>query len=152
MLKKLKLKILNKSENPNPVYETEGAAGFDIAAGERIEIPARGVKLIPTGLHFILESGYEAQLRLRSSLYKSGVIMPNAPGTIDSDYRGEIKIPVRNINHFENIVFNKGDRIAQVIVQRIPRVTLEFINEEDFNEHEFKTTRGSGGFGSTGIQ
>ena len=151
MLKKSKLKILNKSDNPNPSYKTEGAAGFDIAASEDITITACSAGLVPTGLHFIVEPGYEAQLRLRSSLYASGAIMPNAPGTIDSDYRGEIKIPIRNVKPYQNIHFNKGDRITQVVIQRIPWVDLEFVDEDTFNTSEFETTRGTGGFGSTGV-
>ena len=92
-----KVYIFNKSQNPDPEYQTLKAAGFDIASNEDVTIEPGAVDLIGTGLHFVLMPYYEAQIRLRSSWGLKGLIIPNAPGTIDEDYRGEIKVMLKNI-------------------------------------------------------
>jgi len=142
------VKILNLSPNPNPEYQTEGAAGFDLAVAWDITVEPHGSVLVPTGLHMIIPEGFEGQLRLRSSMYKKGIVMPNAPGTIDSDYRGEIFIAVRNLDEYP-IHFKVGDRIAQMVIKEVPKTTLRFLNPDQFASAEV-TARGSKGFGSTG--
>jgi dUTP pyrophosphatase len=134
-------------ELPLPEYMTPGAAGMDIYAAvtEKISIAPGGRALIPTGLRVALPVGYEAQIRPRSGLaVKHGVTLLNAPGTIDSDYRGEIKVIV--INHGdEPFIVKRGDRIAQMIIQTVSRaVFIERASLED-------TSRGHGGFGHTGV-
>jgi len=141
--------ILNKSDNPNPEYKTEGSAGFDIAANETVRIPPQTTVLVGTGLYFSLLHGYEAQLRLRSSWGFRGVIMPNAPATIDPDYRGEIKICVRNLN-IEAITVKKGDRVAQVVCSPVFCPKILIMDTDEWNSPINKTLRGEGGFGSTG--
>lgn len=144
----VQVRILNNSNNPTPEYKTEGAAGFDIASSETIFISAQGSVLVSTGIHVIIPEGYEGQLRLRSSMYKKPFVMPNAPGTIDSDYRGEIKIPLRNLNSLCPETIVKGERIAQIVIQKLPQVDIEEVSEDAFFG---KTTeRGLKGFGSTG--
>ena len=142
------LKILNKSDNPDPEYKTSGAAGFDIAVSEDCTIQGASAGLVPTGLHVIIPEGYEGQLRLRSSMWKKHIVMPNAPGTIDSDYRGEIKIPIRNLASYQSVRFNKGERIAQLVISEVPHVDMVYVKEGYFNSYD--TNRGSKGFGSTG--
>ncbi len=133
-----------------PAYETNLAAGVDlraaIAQNEPIILKPAERKLIPTGLAMALPDGYEAQIRPRSGLaYKHGISVVNAPGTIDADYRGEIKILL--INHgSEDFIINRGDRIAQMIIA--PVIQAEFIISDNLS----KTKRGSGGYGSTGIK
>jgi len=144
----MQIKILNKSDNPTPGYQSEGAAGFDIAADEDVTLVAREGRLVSTGIHVIIPKGYEGQLRLRSSMYKTNLVMPNSPGTIDSDYRGEVKIAVLNTNPYCSRSIKKGDRIAQMVINKLPSVDIEEISEEDFNKDT--TDRGEGGFGSTG--
>ena len=145
------VKILNLSDNPTPSYQTSGSAGFDIAASEDVVIEGAGVELIPTGIHLRIPYGYEGQLRLRSSMYKKNVVMPNAPGTIDSDYRGEIKIPLKNLSPYGFAHFKKGDRIAQIVIHRCPQALLEEVSADEFESCE-DTSRGVGGFGSTGVK
>lgn len=144
----MQIKILNKSDNPTPSYQSEGAAGFDIAADEDVTLVAREGRLVSTGIHVIIPKGYEGQLRLRSSMYKTNLVMPNSPGTIDSDYRGEVKVAVLNTNPYCSRNIKKGDRIAQMVINKLPSVDIEEISEEDFNKDT--TDRGEGGFGSTG--
>jgi dUTP pyrophosphatase len=143
------LKILNLSPNENPRYESFGAAAFDLAVAKSVTISPAGCVLVSTGLRMVIPDGYEGQLRLRSSMYKKGIVMPNAPGTIDSDYRGEILIAVRNVLQDEEVHFKVGDRIAQMLVKEVPKVHLEFLNSGQFAAYE-TTPRGSEGFGSTG--
>ncbi len=130
-----------------PFYATSGSAGADIfAAVENEETIAPGArKMIPSGLRIELPEGYEAQIRPRSGLaIKFGITLLNTPGTIDSDYRGEIKVIM--INHGnEDFIIKRGDRIAQMIIAPVTRAL--FIRESSLN----KTDRGDGGFGSTGI-
>ena len=141
------IRLLNKSQNPTPKLQTDGAAGFDIAVTESAVIPVGTSKLMGTGIHVIIPKGYEGQLRLRSSMHKRGFVIPNAPGTIDSDYRGEIKIPVACIGRGEAII-DEGERIAQLIIKKIPTAVLREVTQEEFDSEE--TLRGTGGFGSTG--
>lgn len=141
-----KVKIVNKSTNPLPQYKTDGAVGLDLSAF--ISIPViieKGkTKLIETGLYIEIPYGYEGQVRPRSGLALSyGVTVLNSPGTIDSDYRGEIKIMLHNTSNMDFIVSN-GDRIAQLVICPVIQVELEVVNELS------STDRGSSGFGSTG--
>lgn len=140
-------KIINKSNNPLPHYATIGSAGMDVYAflEQPIEIAPFERVLIPTGLYIELPLGYEAQLRARSGIaLKKGLILPNAPATIDSDYRGEIKVILANISNQTQTIAS-GERIAQMIVARHELVTWQVGDELS------STTRDSGGFGSTGI-
>lgn len=144
----INIKIVNTSANPLPQYATKGSSGMDIRAS--LDIPVRLQPLertmIPTGLFVEIPDGYEVQIRPRSGLaIKQGITCLNTPGTIDSDYRGEIKIILINLSSEEQVI-NHGDRIAQMIVQRTERAAfeqVEFLNE---------TERAAGGFGHTGKQ
>lgn len=130
-----------------PAYETEGSAGMDIKAfvSEPVRLPPGKRHLIPTGLFIELPKGFEAQIRARSGLaVRFGVGVVNGVGTIDSDYRGEIKIPLINWGE-EDFVIQNGDRIAQMVVARYERVVWEAARELS------GTQRGAGGFGHTGI-
>jgi len=132
---------------PLPSYETSGSVGMDLAAAVDDEVVlGPGVRaLIPCGFHLALPPGYEAQVRPRSGLaVKHGISLVNTPGTIDSDYRGEVKVPV--INHgAEPFTVTRGMRIAQMIVMPVPRVVLVEVSELP------ETERGEGGFGHTGV-
>ncbi len=144
----MKLKIVNTSDNPLPVYETSGSAGMDLRAqlSEPVMLKPLQRALIPTGLYIELPDGYEAQVRPRSGLaLKKGVTVLNSPGTIDSDYRGEIKVIIINLSN-ETTIINTGERIAQMIISKYERVTLKEVDE--LNE----TERGEGGFGHTGVK
>jgi len=140
---KLKIKKLNP-EAIIPAYQTKEAAGFDLHSIENVILKPGERKLIGTGLAFEIECGYEVQIRPRSGLaYKHGITVLNSPGTIDSDYRGEIKVLL--INHSdEEFEIKKGDRIAQAVVA--PVIQAEIIEVEELSS----TERGEGGFGSTG--
>ena len=144
-----KVYIFNKSHNPDPEYKTIGAAGFDIASNEGVVIKPGETTLIGTGLHFVLMPGYEAQIRLRSSWGLKGLIIPNAPGTIDEDYRGEIKVMLHNLTPLP-IKINTGERIAQVICARSYCPKIYIMDSDEWNSPLNKTLRGEGGFGSTG--
>ena len=139
----VKIKKLN-SEVHIPAYQTKEAAGFDLHSIEDVTLNPRERKLIGTGLAFAIEYGYEVQIRPRSGLaYKHGITVLNTPGTIDSDYRGEIKVLL--INHgTEPFEIKKGERIAQAVVAPVVQANLIEVEELD------STERGSGGFGSTG--
>ncbi|WP_370647599.1 dUTP diphosphatase [Rhodohalobacter sp. 614A] len=132
---------------PLPEYETEGAAGFDLRAAitEPVTLEPGKRALIPIGIKLALPNGYEAQIRPRSGLaYKHGITMLNSPGTIDSDYRGEIKVIA--INHGEeSFTINRGDRIAQMVIAQFQQIEIQKVFELP------KTKRGDGGFGSTGV-
>ena len=141
------ISIINKSKNNLPAYETPHAAGMDLRADldERVFLKPMERKLIPTGLHIALPEGFEAQIRPRSGLaFKHGIGIVNSPGTIDADYRGEIKVLLIN---FSDQVFeiNSGDRIAQMIIARYEKINWEEV--EVLNE----TVRGVGGYGHTGV-
>lgn len=132
-----------------PIYATEGAAGLDLSAclDEEIELSPGAFAAIPTGLAMALPPGYEAQIRPRSGLAaRHGVTVLNSPGTIDSDYRGELKILL--INHGEApFIVRDGERVAQMVIAAAPQAELQEISIESLDE----TARGEGGFGSTGV-
>jgi dUTP pyrophosphatase len=143
----MKLKILrlaNGTDLPLPSYATSGSAGMDLRSAENFTLKPGARALVATGLAIALPSNYEAQVRPRSGLaVKHGVTVLNAPGTIDADYRGEIKVPL--INHGqEDFVIVRGDRIAQMVVA--PVTTMELVEVDVLDE----TPRGTGGFGSSG--
>lgn len=140
------VKIVNASNNPLPEYATEGSAGLDLRANleATIELQPLERRLVPTGLFIELPLGYEAQVRPRSGLaVKQGLTCLNSPGTIDSDYRGEIKVLLINLSAEKQII-QHSDRIAQLVVQRFEKVSLQPV------EILSQTIRSEGGFGSTG--
>lgn len=142
----MKVEILNKSAYPLPAYETISSAGMDLRANisEPQKLQPLERKLIPTGLYIALPEGTEAQIRPRSGLaFKHGITVLNSPGTIDADYRGEIKVLLVNLSN-DIFEINPGDRIAQMVIASYVRVEFEEKNSLD------ETTRGAGGFGSTG--
>jgi dUTP pyrophosphatase len=142
----VQIKIVNTSANPLPQYATTGSSGMDVRASLDIPVALRSLErtLIPTGLFVEIPEGFEIQIRPRSGLaIKQGITCLNTPGTIDSDYRGEIKIILINLSSEEQVI-NPGDRIAQMIVQKVERA--EFEQVEILNE----TERAAGGFGHTG--
>lgn len=127
-----------------PMYATKGSAGFDLYSTDLYELKPDETVLINTGLSIEIPVGYELQIRTRSSMaYKYGVIVLNSPGTIDSDYRGEIKVILKNISNHTYIIC-KGDRVAQGIIKEIIQASFIEVKELD------TTDRGEGGFGSTG--
>jgi dUTP pyrophosphatase len=129
---------------PPPAYATEGAAGMDVVAAEDMTIAPGGRHAVATGFAMAIPEGYEVQVRPRSGLaLKHGVTCLNTPGTIDSDYRGEIKVILANLGDAPFVV-NRGDRIAQLVPAPVQRATLDLVETLD------ETSRGSGGFGSTG--
>ncbi len=142
----MKIPIINKSHHPVPVYETDHAAGMDLRANLDGAVTLKSLEraMIPTGLFMELPEGYEAQVRPRSGLAaKKGVTVLNSPGTIDADYRGEIKVILINLSK-EDFIVEDGERIAQLVVashERVEWQTAEILAE---------TSRGAGGFGSTG--
>ncbi len=142
----MKIKVINKSKHALPQYQTALSAGLDLRADlEKPEIllPLER-KLIGTGLYLALPGGYEAQVRPRSGLaYKNGVTVLNSPGTIDADYRGEVKVLLINHSQDPFTIFD-GDRIAQLVVARHEQITWQESLELD------ETERGAGGYGSTG--
>lgn len=130
---------------PLPGYETAGSAGMDIRAAEAATIAPGKRGLIGTGFAFAIPEGYEVQVRPRSGLaLKKGISVLNTPGTIDSDYRGEIKVILANLGE-EDFIVTPGDRIAQIVVAPVQRGNLVEVADLD------ETARGSGGFGSTGV-
>lgn len=142
----MKIEIVNTSNHPLPKYETEMSAGMDLRAvlDEPITLSSLQRKLIPTGLYIALEPGTEAQIRPRSGFaYKQGVTVLNSPGTIDADYRGEVKVLLINLST-DDVTIESGDRIAQMVIARHEQPILVEVNELS------ATTRGAGGFGSTG--
>ncbi len=142
----LKVKIVNKSDNPLPQYATELSAGMDLRANltEPLTLAPMERALVPTGLFIELPQGYEAQVRPRSGLaIKHGITVLNAPGTIDADYRGEIMVILINLSN-EPFTIHHGDRIAQMVIAS--HETVELIEVQELSD----TTRGSGGFGHTG--
>lgn len=144
----LKVKIVNKSQWPDPAYATEAAAGMDLRAdiSEPVVLGPLERTLVPTGIFIELPVGYEAQVRPRSGLAtKRGVTVINSPGTVDADYRGELKVSLVNLSN-EPFEIVPGERIAQMIVSRHERVEWE--NVESLSE----TGRGAGGWGSTGTK
>ena len=143
----MKVRIINKSDNPLPEYETSGSAGLDLRAYLKEPIALKPLQrvLVPTGLYIELPEGFEAQVRPRSGLaLKKGLSVLNSPGTVDSDYRGEIKIIIINLSN-ETTILNTGERIAQMVISEVERIIL--VEVEELNE----TKRGEGGFGHIGI-
>lgn len=147
----MKLQIIRTKEEfadlPLPTYQSEGSAGMDIVAAvdEPMTIAPGEIVLVPTGLAIALPIGFECQVRSRSGLaLKHGIFALNSPGTIDSDYRGEIRIILANFSR-EPFVISRGDRIAQLVVARYERIEWEVVDSLP------TTNRGSGGFGSTGL-
>ena len=142
------IKIINKSTNPLPRYESEQAAGMDIRCNiqEAITLQPLERKMIPTGLFIELPEGYEAQLRPRSGLaIKKGITLLNTPGTIDADYRGEVGVILINLSQ-EDFVVEDGERICQMVVA--PYTRVEWEETETLEDSE----RGAGGFGHTGVK
>jgi len=142
----MNIKIINNSTHPLPAYETAHAAGMDLRAftPEQITIKPLQRLLVPTGLHIELPIGYEAQIRPRSGLaFKHGIGIVNSPGTIDADYRGEIKVLLVNLSDTD-FVINDGDRIAQMVIAK--HETISWENVEELSD----TARGAGGYGHTG--
>lgn len=146
---KVEFKKLSHAEDlPLPSYESEYAAGMDIRAAiaEPIELLPGKRKLVPTGLQMALPKGYEAQIRPRSGLaYRNGITMLNTPGTIDADYRGEVKVLAVNLGD-DPFVIQHGDRLAQMVIA--PIIQADISHVESLSE----TERGDGGFGSTGVK
>jgi dUTP pyrophosphatase len=143
---KINVKIINESGNTLPEYATEGSAGMDVRANLQQPVILKSLErqLIPTGLFIELPVGYEMQIRPRSGLaIKQGITCLNTPGTIDSDYRGEIKVILINLSQEEQTI-QHGDRIAQLIVGKVDRVKWELVTTIN------STERNAGGFGHTG--
>ena len=144
----MKVRIVNHSSNALPAYATALAAGVDLRAdlSEPIELAPLGRALVPTGLYMQIPEGYEGQVRPRSGLAaKKGVTVLNTPGTIDADYRGEIKVILVNLSS-ETFVIEPGERIAQMVFARCEQAEFEQVESLDQSE------RGEGGFGSTGVK
>ena len=141
------IKVVNKSTNTLPHYATEGAAGMDIRANLPASIVLLPLQrfLVPTGFFLEIPTGYEVQIRPRSGLaLKNGITCLNSPGTIDSDYRGEVHVLLINLSN-ETFTINNNDRIAQLVVAKVERAELRLVQQ--LNE----TERAAGGFGHTGI-
>jgi dUTP pyrophosphatase len=148
LMQTVQINIVNISSNPLPSYATEGSAGMDLRAylKEPVTLQPLERNLIPTGLFIELPAGYEAQIRPRSGLaLKQGITCLNSPGTIDADYRGELKIILINLSNTIQII-NNGDRIAQMIIAKTERAGLLLVTQLGVSQ------RGEGGFGHTGIQ
>lgn len=143
----MKIKVVNESNFPLPTYKTSGSAGIDLQASisAPIELKPLTRALVPTGLYMSIPEGFEGQIRGRSGLaLKHGVTLANGIGTIDSDYRGEIKVILINLGE-DTFTINNGDRIAQFVLARYEKI--DFYEVKDLEE----TSRGDGGFGHTGI-
>ena len=143
----IKLEVINASHHELPEYQTVGAAAFDVQANltEPITLESLERQVVPTGLFFVVPGGHEMQVRSRSGLpAKHGIMVGNSPGTVDSDYRGELMVTLMNVSK-EQYVIHDGDRITQIVVSPVDRVELT-----EIAEHRDATERGSGGFGSTG--
>lgn len=144
----IKIKIVNKGNQPLPEYATPQSAGVDLRANinEPVELKPLSRALIPTGLHIALPEGYEAQIRPRSGLaIKKGITCLNTPGTIDADYRGDVGVILINLSS-ETFIVNPGERIAQMVINKFEQAEFELVEELD------ETERGEGGFGHTGVK
>lgn len=142
------VKIVNRSKHHLPKYTTAGSAGMDLRANLESSVIVQPLEryLVPTGIFIQLPEGYEAQIRPRSGLsIKKGITLVNAVGTIDSDYTGEIKLPIINLSN-EPYTIEDGERLAQMVITRYEKITWQEVNILD------KTERGEGGFGSTGTK
>jgi dUTP pyrophosphatase len=147
-MQEILINIINTSTNPIPSYATTGSSGMDIRAyiDNTIILQPLERHLVPTGLFIELPEGYEAQIRPRSGLaIKQGITCLNSPGTVDSDYRGELKVILINLSNTEQLI-NNGDRIAQMIIAKTEKAQLFLVQQLD------STKRGEGGFGHTGLQ
>ncbi len=144
----VQIKIVNTSANPLPQYATKGSSGMDIRASLDIPVTLQPLQrtLLPTGLFVEIPTGYEIQIRPRSGLaIKQGITCMNTPGTVDSDYRGEIKVILINLSQEEQVI-QHGDRIAQMVVQQVEQAIWKPVEELE------STERNDGGFGHTGKQ
>jgi dUTP pyrophosphatase len=144
----MKINIINKSQHALPNYETTASSGMDLRANltESVTLAPLGRTVIKTGLFIELPIGYEAQVRPRSGLaFKNGITVLNSPGTVDADYRGEIGVILVNLSN-ETFVIQNGERIAQLIIAKHERA--DWIEVQELSE----TSRGEGGFGSTGVK
>lgn len=144
----MQVKIINRSKNPLPQYQTQGSAGMDLSANldHPIELKPLERTLVPTGLFMELPLGFEAQIRPRSGMaIKKGITVINTPGTIDSDYRGEIKIPIVNLSA-DTQVIEHGERVAQMVIAKHEHIIWELTDVLEDSE------RGAGGFGHTGTK
>jgi len=142
----VEIKIVNTSENKIPEYATSGSSGLDLRANLANPVVLKPMEraMIPTGLFFEIPVGYEAQVRPRSGLaWKNGITCLNSPGTVDCDYRGEIKVILINLS-LEQQVINNGERIAQMVISKIEKAFLQPVKQLE------TTLRGDGGFGHTG--
>lgn len=144
----MKINIVNKSKHPLPAYATSASAGMDLRASIASPVVLKPLEraLIPTGLFIELPAGYEAQIRPRSGLaFKNGITLLNAPGTIDADYRGEIKVLLVNLSN-DSFTVENGERIAQMIIARHEKAEWVLVDNLEITE------RGAGGFGHTGTK
>ena len=144
----MKIQVVNQSKHPLPEYATELSAGLDLRANidEPIELKPLERTLVSTGLFIALPKGYEAQIRPRSGLaFKNGVTVLNSPGTIDADYRGELKVLLVNLSN-TSFIINDGERVAQMVIAKHEQVNWEQTTSLD------DTDRGAGGFGHTGTK
>jgi len=147
-MQNVQVNIINKSDHPLPSYATAGSAGMDIRASLEQPLTLQPLErfLTPTGLYIELPDGYEAQIRPRSGMaIKQGITCLNSPGTVDSDYRGELKVILINLSNTVQQI-NNGDRIAQMIIAKTERAELYLVQQLD------ETVRGEGGFGHTGVK
>lgn len=127
-----------------PSYQTDGSSGMDIQAALTVTLPPGGGTLIPTGFAVEVPEGYELQCRSRSGLARQGVFVTNSPGTIDSDYRGEVCVLLSNLDQRRTFEVRRGDRVAQLVLIQVPKATVKEVKELS------ETKRAEGGFGSTG--
>ena len=144
----MEIRVINKGRQPLPEYATAQSAGLDLRANieEAIVLNPMERKLVGTGLFMALPPGYEAQVRPRSGLaLKHGITVLNSPGTIDADYRGELKVLLVNLSN-EPFVFNEGERIAQLVIAKHEKAEFKLVEELD------DTERGAGGYGHTGVK
>lgn len=147
------IEVINKSKNSLPEYKFQGDSGLDVRAdlSDPVVIPAGKRTLIPTGLYFKLPKGYEFQVRPRSGVaIDHGITVLNSPGTIDSNYTGELKVILYNSSNWKDYTVMPGDRIAQIVLQKVPVVKWKEVSS--FDEKDGEETRGAGGFGHTGIK
>jgi dUTP pyrophosphatase len=149
-MNKLQLKFKRLREEdadiPLPSYATEDSAGMDIRTSEDISLQPGEIVLAPTGLSMEIPKGYEGQVRPRSGLAAThGITVPNSPGTIDADYRGELKVILQNLGK-EPVTFERGSRIAQLVIAKYERVEIEVVEELA------ETARAEGGFGHSGVK
>jgi dUTP pyrophosphatase len=144
----MKIRVVNQSKHELPQYATELSAGLDLRANIDVPIELKPLErtLVPTGLFIELHKGYEAQIRPRSGLaFKNGITVLNSPGTIDADYRGEIKVLLVNLSN-TSFVINDGERVAQMVIAKHEQIIWEQTSSLD------ETERGAGGFGHTGTK